>query len=60
MNRRELGHATINIYLYSNIPFRDYIYKKTVVLAIIKDNIDTLLTLFKIYDSSAAFNNSTL
>ncbi|KAJ5243803.1 hypothetical protein N7489_003899 [Penicillium chrysogenum] len=59
-NRRELGHATINTCSHSDIPFRDHACKKTVVLAITKDNVDAPPTLFKTYDSSAAFNNSTL
>ncbi|KAJ5771711.1 FabD/lysophospholipase-like protein [Penicillium odoratum] len=60
VTRRREGHATVKTCPHSDMAFRDHGCKKTVVLAITKDNIDAPPTLFTTYDSSAAFATSTL
>ncbi|KAL1974583.1 hypothetical protein VTN31DRAFT_4787 [Thermomyces dupontii] len=58
--RRRRGQPTIDTCPHSNTVFRHQECVRTVVLAIIKDNIDALPTLFKTYDTSTAFDSCTI
>ncbi|KAL1972818.1 hypothetical protein VTN31DRAFT_6360 [Thermomyces dupontii] len=58
--RRSQGKQTIESCKHSDMLFRDQTCTKTAVLAITKDNVDTLPTLFKTYDTSTAFSSCTI
>ncbi|KAL1994732.1 hypothetical protein VTN49DRAFT_919 [Thermomyces lanuginosus] len=60
VSRRNQGQQTIEACKHSDMLFRDPTCTKTAVLAITKDNLDTLPTLFKTYDTSTAFSSCTI
>ncbi|KAF4452130.1 Acyl transferase/acyl hydrolase/lysophospholipase [Fusarium austroafricanum] len=58
--QRKGGEATTKTCSHADMQFRGEACTKTVVLAITKDNVDTLPTLFKTYDTSASLDGCTI
>ncbi|KAF7549176.1 hypothetical protein G7046_g8431 [Stylonectria norvegica] len=56
VEQRRQGNATIRTCPHEDMVFRDRLCTKTVVLAITKEDVDTLPTLFKTYDVSASLD----
>ncbi|KAF5675741.1 acyl transferase acyl hydrolase lysophospholipase [Fusarium denticulatum] len=60
VQQRKEEQATAETCPHGEMQFRGDSRTKTVVLAITKDNVDTLLTLFKTYDTSAPLDGCTV
>ncbi|KAL2885064.1 FabD/lysophospholipase-like protein [Ceratocystis lukuohia] len=60
IKHRQAGKPTTNVCKHEDQPLHDNSCTKTVVLAITKDNVDALPTLFTTYDDSTTFAESKI
>ncbi|KAI0384321.1 acyl transferase/acyl hydrolase/lysophospholipase [Hypomontagnella monticulosa] len=60
VTKRSQGRSTAESCPHSDLPFRSTSCTKTAVVAITKDNVDALPTIFSTYDTSASLQNCTI